>query len=257
VAFKRYFANCEAAESCVHSLLESKGFRIASNREFFRAPIEEVVYVIQSVPEHIATPDGEGNAACSPVSTDGPAWQVALNEGFCYYLGVGDSLQDYSEALKLFKQAAKFGSPSACWWLGVMHLHGDGCSANKVAALEWFKEGARRGEFKCYAEMAEAYFEEGQVENARKCWTRFLEGLRPDDTMAASGCYNYLRRCMAGVFPLEYLERMRPLLTAIRSQAREHVSSAAEASENPWAVAILSSEYRSIAREIDRLFGVT
>jgi hypothetical protein len=43
VAFEVYVNDCSSAEKHLHSLLEEKGYRVADNREFFIAPLKEVI----------------------------------------------------------------------------------------------------------------------------------------------------------------------------------------------------------------------
>src|SRR5208283_4832686 len=41
--------DAQVAESYIHQTLESRGYRVSEDREFFRAPIEEVVQLLISV----------------------------------------------------------------------------------------------------------------------------------------------------------------------------------------------------------------
>jgi len=48
VTFHIYVNDCSSAEKYLHDLLEEKGYRLSPNREFFLAPIKEVIeYLIQ------------------------------------------------------------------------------------------------------------------------------------------------------------------------------------------------------------------
>ncbi len=50
VAFEQFFSDCGLAEDYVHLELERRGFREASNREFFRASANEVIRIILQAP---------------------------------------------------------------------------------------------------------------------------------------------------------------------------------------------------------------
>lgn len=53
VAFEQFFSDCTQAEDFVHQYLADRGFRVASNREFFDAPLNEVVRAISLAPSSI------------------------------------------------------------------------------------------------------------------------------------------------------------------------------------------------------------
>jgi hypothetical protein len=60
VVYEQLFEDCTEAETFVHTLLASKGFRVADNREFFSAPANEVIRAIALAPGAI---DGDWNGA--------------------------------------------------------------------------------------------------------------------------------------------------------------------------------------------------
>jgi hypothetical protein len=65
VAFEAYFADAVAAEQFVHATLTEKGFRRASNREFFEMSLSDAVktvVVAQGVLESCAPRDSEGDS---------------------------------------------------------------------------------------------------------------------------------------------------------------------------------------------------
>src|SRR5438094_8686149 len=51
VAFQRQVNDSEAAERFIHAFLESKGLRVSADREFFHAPLHEVVQAMVSYQE--------------------------------------------------------------------------------------------------------------------------------------------------------------------------------------------------------------
>lgn len=260
LAFKRYFSDCEAAESFVHALLEQEGYRVATNREFFRAPLEEVIDAIIKAPglsdASLPSPEtGQVPPTHAPdpffddlTITDPPVWQAVFDEAEAYYYGHGDSLQDYAEALKLYKQSVKLGAVAAYLSLGTMYVNGEGCSPSKAVALDYFKEGARKGDTRCYAEMAELFSNHGQPDNARKCWLRFFDEPLTED--AVLYCYQYLWKCITEKVPIEHVEQLRPLRTSINRQAQRMVALSRGGDQ-----ASLLSHDEHVASEIARILA--
>jgi len=242
LAFKRYFCDCVAAEGFVHAWLEKRGFRVAANREFFRAPLDDVVAAIVEAPgassaveedeegllSHAPDPFLDSLTLDSPSAEEPIAWKVVFDEAEGYYYGFDNYLQDYSEALKLYKQCAKLGAECAYLKIGKMYLAGEGCAKDEDTALEYLKEGACRGYSYCYAEMA-LFFAEEHPENSMKCWDRFFAALpMPDEKLSCDYAYNYLAGFMEGKWQLKHWEAIVPLLPGIRDFAEDLVKAARE-----------------------------
>lgn len=49
VAYEGHFVDCVRAEKRVHEILSNKGYRVSGNREFFEAPLNEVIAAIKAV----------------------------------------------------------------------------------------------------------------------------------------------------------------------------------------------------------------
>ena len=180
LAFDVYVDDCSAAEAYLHTLLERRGYRVSENREFFNAPLKEVIKAMLEV-EGTRTPsqdkpDRPATASAPTSSTGGPVaeWEDILEEAHAYYHGEGDTIEDKKESLKLFKQAARLEAPDAFYALGIMCRDGEGCERNTEEALEHFKTGVAKGSDECHAEMALLFLEQGHLENARKCWVKYF-----------------------------------------------------------------------------------
>jgi len=91
-----------------------------------------------------------------------------------YYYGLGEEIQDYKEAIKLYMKAAELGSDDAMLMLGVMYRDAEGCIQDNEKSLDYLKEGAKLGNINCYAEMAKLFAEIDHNENASKCWDKFF-----------------------------------------------------------------------------------
>lgn len=192
VVFERYFQDCDAAEEYVHTLLSRKGYRLSENREFFRAPSTDVIIAIMSAPGGLDTSPNpiqeledkelfqshasdemdtwslESHIALQP-------WEEVLEEADRYYYGLGDYVQDYQEAMSLYKQAARLGALAAYERLGDMCRYGEAVPEDNLKALEYYKEGVRKGNYYCYLPMGELFKEDGNVENFEKCVRLFFQ----------------------------------------------------------------------------------
>ncbi len=195
VVYEQLFQDCHSAENFVHVYLAEKGHRVADNREFFNAPVNLVVRAIGLAPGQMAD---ELNEFAPTEATDelissnvgdelddlklellvqAEPWVALFEEAEAHYLGLGDYIVDYAEALRLFRQAATLGSTEAYGRIGKQYLDGEGTAKNPVKALEFFKEGARRGRPACYFFMARMFSDEQNDVNADKCFSLFIKNL--------------------------------------------------------------------------------
>ena len=126
--------------------------------------------------------------------------------------------------MKLFKQAARLGAPDAFYALGIMYRDGEGCEQNVDEALEYLKTGVAKGSDECHAEMALLFTQQGHLENARKCWTKyfrsdsFLEGANGHE--AAYG-HAYITWALDHDVPLEHREALRRYAQQIVAMATD------------------------------------
>ena len=194
VAYDAYFADCDRAEKYVHSHLDQKGVRLASNREFFQVSLRDAVGAVNAAEKALGCASTPAEEATVHVpsrndesdATETPAWRSLLDEAECYDLGFGDVIQDQEHALTLYKQAAALGAPEAYVRLAEMTVSGEGCTPDPRLGLSWLKRGASHGSLRCLCEMAEVfagvnpYFDLPiHEENARKCWRQFFSA--PDN----------------------------------------------------------------------------
>lgn len=204
VVYEQLFESCDDAELFVHTFLERKGFRVASNREFFNAPINDVIRAIAEAPGsldndgYLTTTERESTIAYpahpeyalsdrgmdddSGAAPKSQPWQAVFDEAEKYYFGFGDYIQDYSEAFKLFRQAADLGAVMAYRHLGDLSKNEQGVFVNNGRALEYYKEGARKGSVICYWKLGELFLgdyraEAPNFENSAKCFSIFVTRL--------------------------------------------------------------------------------
>ena len=192
VVYEEYFESCTIAEQHIHTYLESKGFRVSKNREFFEIPIKEAIdavvkasdYLGKLIPKEQAVIDE--NDIFSTNSEDDffidvnfeqeyvEPWQEMFDIAESHYYGFGDEIVDYVEALNYYIQAIKLGSIESYRCVEIMYNNGEGVREDKNKAFQYFKEGAKKGEVNCYAEMGKLFNDQENIENAKKCWNKYF-----------------------------------------------------------------------------------
>jgi hypothetical protein len=166
LAFEQAFTDCVRAEQDIHAELERRHLRLSQQREFFRGPPADIVRVVLQ----IAAEHGE----CAPIAGGTPASEH-LEAGDRHFYGQGEVLQDVTEAIRCYSLAAKQGSLQALERMGAIYgrLTTKGRSF-RPRAMRMLKEGARRGNYYCYIELARLYAVDGHRRNFDKAYDLFF-----------------------------------------------------------------------------------
>jgi hypothetical protein len=261
VVYEQLFSDCSSAESFVHTYLQTKGFRVADNREFFSAPVNDVVRAIALAPGAISSDseyvmheiEDQFTVLLEPDELDAlqveslslnvqTPWGATFNDAEDAYFGHGDSLQDYKEALRLYVHSAKLGAIHAYARIGQMNEAGEGTQSSKTIALKYYKEGARKGSIYCYWAMAMLFWskfdpQNRHLDNANKCFSLFLEKtqntLLHDDGLTRVEVSQIIRDCGSLLFiwltyEVEYPSIIENFIKEIRQEISEHVREMAE-----------------------------
>lgn len=212
VVYEQLFSDCTEAEQFIHTYLANKGFRITNNREFFNAPVNEVVRAIALAPGALDestlndenSSDNDDDLISNTVAGDeldeldiqqeqvsAEPWVSIYDEAEMHYYGIGDYIQDYRQAFQLYKNAAKLGCARAYSKIGDIYANGEGVKKDENKALEYYKEGARRGVVFCYWQMAILFFysdftfrDEVAYANAIKCLRLLIREIRGRDPLS-------------------------------------------------------------------------
>jgi hypothetical protein len=199
VVYEEHFEDCDAVEAHVHTALSAKGLRLSENREFFRAAVSDVVKTLVSVKSsegRTATDELSGlltsdNADFDSFRLDeyrtGNPWDGLMDEAIKHQYGTDGYIQDYSEAMKLYRDASRLGSKNAYLFMGDMYRDGNGVPKNQQNALDCYKEGAKRGNYLCYAPIAKIFILNNHAENAHKALAKFISNGEADGWKMASG----------------------------------------------------------------------
>jgi FAD/FMN-containing dehydrogenase len=174
--------------------------RVAVNREFFGGPAAEIVRVVlQAAAEAQGGPDVQ-----MPVASA----QELLAEGDRHLFGQGDTFEDGSEACRFYKLAAARGCVVAPERLGAVYGQVDSRSrSGRRRAIKYLKEGARRGNYYCYVEMAVLFAAVRHEANFRKAWDKFFADRAASPCAEAeAGEFRYvaaLRRYVCGCIDMQ------------------------------------------------------
>ena len=178
VAFDAYFNDCDEAENYIHHKLEQRGYRLSENREFFQAPLKEVIALIVET-EQLFKSQSDQSENSSEATHQNKAIQNELPETAwsdiealaTYYLNTGNN----EEAYRLYKEAVAAGSPSAYSSLGKMTLKGLGCLEDEQEALTLLEAGVHAGDESCCAELALYHFGKGNFMTGNEWFEKYLE----------------------------------------------------------------------------------
>lgn len=221
VVFDAYFEDCSKAEEYVQARLEQKNYRVSSSREFFTAPVNEAIKAIVEAQgvlgiKHsppIDERDLQNEAKASAIDPfavgDMPPWREVFELAEAAEDGLGDTIKDLDEALRLYKQAAKLGSPEACLRIGRLYRNNKDLRGSQQA-LAYLKEGASRGVDECYAEMTELFVENGEFDNAHKCWSKYFEskGFLANTRDRGAYGYNYICQVKYNGLPIMHKDAL-------------------------------------------------
>lgn len=207
--YEQLFVDVDSAEKQIHTILEVKGFRHASNREFFNANPSDVIKIINSIKgkaDEIIDEScviaksrsafinndeddefGELTGTEDHIILENFPWYEIWTEAENYYYGLNGYIRDFSDALEMYTKAIKMGCPFAFQRMGDMYLLGKGMSrTNKSTALEFYKQGVKHGDYYCYLKMGSLYYEDKNMDSTNKCFDYFIQNYSNFDKLIES-----------------------------------------------------------------------
>jgi len=198
VAFDQAFGDCVEAERLIHAELDRRGLRVAPNREFFRGAPSEIIRVILEVSEREGPHPLIGQTPCAD------RLRIAGDNAL---FGQSNTLQDTGDALRLYKLAAARGSLIAFERIGRIYNALYLTSLDRPRrrrAVNALKEGARRGNYYCFCELAVLFTADRHIGNFIKSWDLFFEHralapvleLESDPGRYASACGRYIAQAL-------------------------------------------------------------
>lgn len=181
LAYEQPVADCHAAEQFVHSELERRGCRLSEGREFFSAPLHEIVSVVAIAASLNSVAPQETAVELS--NPDDIAQELAsLADAYRY--GDRDVLRNFRKALKLYEQAALAGDSRSCKSAAELLQGGaEGIQPDPARAIEYYKRAIFLDPQYCWflnADIATIYSVAGQPDSALPYWKKFVIHLTPD-----------------------------------------------------------------------------
>lgn len=189
VVYEQLVDDCTAAEEFVHTMLQQKGYRESDNREFFRAPVSEVVRAVISMPNQISNDlklmQTESEHVDSEKEIESYPWLEMWNMAENYHYGKNLCIVNFKEAEKFYEKSVKLGCISAYLKLGevgreiqISSTRGSIWDKYIEKMFEWYKQGAVKGNYYCYLKMAN--FLKGN--DAEECFELFLKNKKIEVT---------------------------------------------------------------------------
>ena len=178
LAYQQPVSDCDSAEIWVHRELERQGYRHASNREFFNAPLHEIVKIVAQAEEITAHLDAETSAdgATSSENNQRNTADELFELATQYAEGTDGLLRNDKTALRLFEQAAALGHGMACIKAATAYRFGNnGIRTDKNKALSYYQRSIRCGMWFAEAFVAGIFMESGQSTDAEAHWNLFFE----------------------------------------------------------------------------------
>lgn len=200
--YEQYFSNVDKAELIIHTILENKGFRHASNREFFTMDPSEIIKIVNKTHEELNNSDKNEYSNNKNVENN-YQWYEIWKEAESYHMGLDDYLMDDSEALDLYLKAGKLGCPFVYKRIAGIYLEKYGLNnENRENILNLYKSGIKAGDYYCFLKMGYIYHLNNNIENVNKCFNKFIESYQKKDYLieSNSNVYDYLNEFLKYVY---------------------------------------------------------
>lgn len=178
VVYKRLFNDCSIAEVLIHRLLEERGCRVNKSREFFSIDISEAIDLILSISDNptpseevcIDATDSDGN---ENENENENLAELYYDKGRDSLYGCNDTFQDIDMAVHYFTLSAQLGDIRSYLEIGRIYSNQD----KNNQALSVFREGAKKGNYLCYAELGKLYLTKTYFhrQNANLAWGKFFQ----------------------------------------------------------------------------------
>jgi len=183
VAYERMVIDCEYVERLVHSTLEAQGYRVADNREFFRAPLSAVIDAILKLPPDLLlhpdtdlSTDNETEAETIEANQEGGLpWMSLWIQAKDVEYGLGSEIQDDEHAKKLYLEASRLGCSWAYYRLAQLAFDKSLDSGQFGEPKRIARIGIERGNYVCYLILVSVFAINGDKSNAQKSFTHLLQ----------------------------------------------------------------------------------
>ncbi len=202
VVYSCYFESCSEVEYFIHKYLETEGFRVSSNREFFEIPIKDAIDSVMKAKDNFGEFEkinsenleefeenfGIENDNYDPDMDNEEIVKLNMKANSLRY-GWDDEIEDIDEAIKYFMKAIKLGSVQAKEDLETTYsylvLNNDN-EGNYKKAIKYGQDGIKIGLTNLYKDLGDIYNNsEYPIYNKDKAISYYKEGARNNDEL----CY--------------------------------------------------------------------
>lgn len=221
VAYSEEFDDCACGEAETHRILEKGGYRLTQNREFFHAPLEDVIRAILAARQSLLELNNAALPSTAKVETAEPAklsiCQQLLTEAANHDSGFGCP-PDAKVALRKYLKAHKLGCKGTCRILATMYFQGRGCRRDLEKARWFATEGLLEGHLSLHVLLVDIAMEEGLHIVAAGHYDNYFAAVEragdwsQDDYRLAVRC---LRESYQFGIPLRCRERLRPVAAEV------------------------------------------
>jgi hypothetical protein len=204
LAFEQPVADCDSAEIWIHNELTRQGHRHADNREFFNAPLHEIIRIVSQAanfsPQVSSVTSGDVQCQSDATNLAEELYELACQHD----KGSDNILKNQVKALALYEQAAALGHVLACSEVAWRYEFGpaleNGPKIDKEKALSYLNKAVQLGCWDYQADIAELFFRAGQRQAVQAHWYKFfLSACQEIDAMGSlpSNMHATYRRSLA------------------------------------------------------------
>ena len=185
VVYDGYFQSCTKAEQHIHLILEEKGFRVSTNREFFEIPIKDAIDAVMQTKDYFGTFE-ENNSDGDLIDDENvEPWFDMLMVSDQYRYGVGDYIQDYHDAISYYLKAIRLGYSSG--YSDIAEIY-DYDLEDSQKAFDYYKKGVSNGCTICYAGIG-SYYLHKDLTKAQKSYELYMKYVPEEELSYPSMCY--------------------------------------------------------------------
>lgn len=186
VAYSIVVADCDAAELFAHEMLAQKGYRLSANREFFQAPLNDIIKALilceAEYPPTDAAPDDSEKEEFEIMS---PA-EALMAEAKDFSTGENGVFQDYLKAEKLLLAATRLGCAEAYYELGLIYCAEESGILSLRKSNDAFQKAMDMGHDKvdCLSKISFNFISQGNKRNASSAFMKIFNECKFDEVMA-------------------------------------------------------------------------
>lgn len=189
VGYSCLVSDCDKAESHIHALLSSQGYRLSENREFFQANLNQIVKLFIECERLFAITDShdqEHDLKEHPENAESLINSL-LQEANDLAEGENGSFINHEEAKDKLQTAAKLGSSEAYYRLALLYKNSDSELYNSKKSILMLNAALKYdyNPFHCYSELGAIYCTNHDQKNAHIAYNKLFNEIGLDEIINA------------------------------------------------------------------------